>query len=113
MGVVSAVETRDLEKRYTYRRDFHGAAAPDDPGFTYEFFKEAFSSHNKALKPLLVGKNAVIVGVSNSAFQDIIYRAGLHPKRKANSLTEEGTRGLYDAIKALVEERFDMGGKDE
>jgi formamidopyrimidine-DNA glycosylase len=113
MGVVSAAKTPDLGKRYTYRRDFHGAVSPDDIGFTYEYFKEAFGSQNKALKPLLVGKEAVIVGVSNSAFQDIIYRAGLHPKRKASSLTEDETRGLYDAIRALVEERLSMGGKDE
>jgi formamidopyrimidine-DNA glycosylase len=113
MGVVSAVETRDLERRYTYRRDFQGAVSPDGPSFTYQYFKDAFSSRNKALKPLLVGKDAVIVGISNSAFQDIIHRAGLHPKRKASSLTEEETHRLYDAIRALVEERLEMGGKDE
>jgi len=113
MGVVSAVETGDLEKRYTYRRDFRGAASPDSPEFTYTYFKDVFSSQNRALKPLLVGKDAVMVGVSNSAFQDIIYRARLHPKRKASSLTEDETRGLYDAVKALVEERLSLGGKDE
>jgi len=113
MGVVSAAETGDLEKRYTYRRDFKGAASPDSPGFTYTYFKDVFSGQNRALKPLLVGKDAVAVGVSNSAFQDIIYRAGLHPKRKASSLTEDETRGLYDAIRALVEERLSLGGKKE
>jgi formamidopyrimidine-DNA glycosylase len=112
MGVVSAVETGDLEKRYTYSRDFKGAMSPDSPGFTYKYFREVFSGQNRALKPLLVGKDAVLVGVSNSAFQDVIYRAGLHPKRKASSLTEEETRGLYDAIKALVEERLSLGGKN-
>ncbi|MBN2335472.1 hypothetical protein JXL21_07915 [Candidatus Bathyarchaeota archaeon] len=112
MGVVSAAETGGLDRRYTYRRDFKGAVPPDSPGFTYEYFKEAFGSQNRALKPLLVGKDAVMVGVSNSAFQDIIYRAGLHPKRKASSLTEEETRGLYNAVKALVDERLSLGGKD-
>jgi len=113
MGVVSAAETRDLEKRYTYRRDFKGAMPPDSPGFTYGYFKDALGGRNRALKPLLVGKDAVLVGVSNSAFQDIIYRAGLHPKRKASSLTEEESRRLYDAIRALVEERLSLGGKEE
>ena len=113
MGVVSAVETGDLEKRYTYRRDFKGAASPDSPGFTYGYFRDVFSGQNRALKPLLVGKDAVVVGVSNSAFQDVIYRAGLHPKRKASSLTEDETRGLYNAVKALVEERLSLGGKDK
>lgn len=113
MGVVSAVETGDLEKRYTYRRDFKGAMSPDSPGFTYSYFREVFSGQNRALKPLLVGKDALVVGVSNSAFQDIIYRAGLHPKRKASSLTEDETRGLYKAIRALVEERLSLGGKED
>ena len=112
MGVVSAAETGDLEKRYTYRRDFKGAISPDSPGFTYTYFRDVFSGQNRALKPLLVGKDAVVVGVSNSAFQDVIYRARLHPKRKASSLTEDETRGLYDAIKALLEERLSLGGKD-
>jgi len=112
MGVVSAARSEDLEKRYTYRRDFKGAMSPDSPGFTYTYFSDVFSGQNRALKPLLVGKDAVVVGVSNSAFQDIIYRAGLHPKRKASGLTEDETRGLYDAIKALVEERLSLGGKD-
>jgi formamidopyrimidine-DNA glycosylase len=113
MGVVSAAMTGELEKRYTYRRDFKDAASPDSAGFTYGYFKDVFGGQNRALKPLLVGKDAVLVGLSNSAFQDIIYRAGLHPKRKASGLTEDETRGLYDAIKALLEERLSMGGKDE
>jgi formamidopyrimidine-DNA glycosylase len=113
MGVVSAAETGDLEKRYTYKRDFKGAMSPDSPGFTYTYFRDTFSGQNRALKPLLVGKDALVVGVSNSAFQDIIYRAGLHPKRKANSLTEDETRDLYDTIRALVEERLSQGGKEE
>ena len=112
MGVVSAARSGDLEKRYTYRRDFMGAASPDSPGFTFEYFRDSFSGQNRALKPLLVGKDALVVGLSNSAYQDVIHRAGLHPKRKASGLTGDETRGLYDAIKALVEERLSLGGKD-
>jgi formamidopyrimidine-DNA glycosylase len=113
MGVISAARSEDLEKHYTYRRDFIGAVSPDSPGFTYRYFRDAFSGQNWALKPLLVGKDAVVTGLSNSAFQDIIYRAGLHPKRKASSLTEDETRGLYDAVRALVEERLSLGGKKD
>jgi formamidopyrimidine-DNA glycosylase len=113
MGVVSAARSGDLEKRYTYRRDFMGAASPDSPGFTYGYFRDAFGGQDRALKPLLVGKDAVVAGLSNSAFQDVIYRARLHPRRKASSLTEDETRGLYDAIRALVEERLSLGGKKD
>jgi formamidopyrimidine-DNA glycosylase len=65
------------------------------------------------LKAVLVGKAAFIVGLSNSAFQDIIYRAKLHPKRKASELNAEETRRLYDAIKLMVNERLRLNGKDQ
>jgi formamidopyrimidine-DNA glycosylase len=113
MGVVSANRSENLEKCYTYRRDFMGPSSPDSSEFTFEYFRDRFSSQNRALKSLLVGKDAVMVGFSNSAFQDVIYRAGLHPKRKANSLTKKEVRGLYDAIKNLVNERLSLGGKDK
>ncbi len=65
------------------------------------------------LKSVLVGKDAGIVGVSNSAFQDIIYRAKLHPKRKAAGLSESERRALYDSIGLVLRERIRLKGKDQ
>ena len=67
---------------------------------------------NKQIKPLLVGKEAQLVGLSNSAYQDIINRAGIHPKRRASELSKDELRALYDAIKVVIEERLRLGGKD-
>jgi formamidopyrimidine-DNA glycosylase len=58
-----------------------------------------------------VGKDAVVVGLSNSAFQDVLYRAQIHPKRKASELSEGEKRALYDAIKLVVQRRIQSGGK--
>jgi len=60
------------------------------------------ADNNRALKSVLVGKDAVVVGLSNSAFQDIIYRARLHPKRKASELRIDERRALYDAVRVLI-----------
>ena len=65
------------------------------------------------LKSVLVGKDAVVVGLSNSAFQDIIYRARLHPKRKASELNKDERRVLYGAIKLVLQERIWFKGKDQ
>jgi formamidopyrimidine-DNA glycosylase len=65
------------------------------------------------LKAALVGKDAVVVGLGNSAFQDILYRAGIHPKRKASELTPAQQKALYDAIKLVVAERIALGGKNQ
>jgi formamidopyrimidine-DNA glycosylase len=62
---------------------------------------------------VLVGKDAFLVGLSNSAFQDVIFRAGLHPKRRASDLSPAEARVLYDAVRFVVEERLRLGGKTQ
>jgi formamidopyrimidine-DNA glycosylase len=71
------------------------------------------ADNNRALKSVLVGKDAVVVGLSNSAFQDILYRAKLHPKRKASELNMDERRALYDAVRLVLRERIQLNGKDQ
>lgn len=114
MGVIQAVKDDELEKSYVYRRDFSEVPSIlDDKEFTLKRFSELLSNKNMALKPVLVGKDAVLVGLGNSAFQDIIYRARIHPKRKASELSRDQRRALYDAIRFVLQERIRHGGKDE
>ena len=113
MGLILAVRDRDLDDSYIYRRDFLTGVSPLEDAFTSEWFSETLSRLNRGLKQVLVGKDAVLVGLSNSAFQDVIFRAGLHPKRKASSLSPAEAEGLFNAVKGLVEERLRLGGKNE
>jgi formamidopyrimidine-DNA glycosylase len=55
----------------------------------------------------------VLVGISNSTFQDILYLAKIHPKRKASELNAEEKRSLYDAIRLVFKERLRLDGKDQ
>jgi formamidopyrimidine-DNA glycosylase len=112
MGFIGAVDDGGLEDSYLYRRDFSDKASPLEPGFTYERFTELTSDRGRQLKQVLVGKDAVLVGMSNSAFQDVIYRAGLHPRRRASDLSEGERRALFEAINQLIAERLRLGGKD-
>jgi formamidopyrimidine-DNA glycosylase len=99
---------------YVYKRDFDlKKLSAADEGFTFEQFSAKLSEKNKMLKAVLVGKDAIIVGVSNSTFQDIIYRAKLHPKRKSAQLSPEETKRLYDAIKFVINERIKLNGKED
>ena len=113
MGIISALKDCDLEKSYLYRRDFMGGVSPDSEEVTFERFRGLMSSENRQIKPLLVGKEALFVGLSNSAYQDAIYRASVHPKRRASELSRDEMRALYDAINAVIKERLRLGGKDE
>jgi len=113
MGVIKAVPNQDLSETYMYKRDFISGVSPDEPDFTWEWFKETFGSENRQLKPLLVGKDAFIIGLSNATFQDVIYRAGIHPKRKASDLLETQLKALYTAILTVIDERLEKNGKHQ
>lgn len=113
-GVIQAFKDNDLEKSYVYRRDFSEVLSPlNDKEFTSERFSKLLSDNNVMIKTVLVGKDAIVVGLGNSAFQDIIYRAKIHPKRKASELSKDERQALYDAIRHVVQERIRLGGKDQ
>ncbi len=85
IGGVHALGAGALAGHYVVRRDFDSAKfEPDDERLSLEAFAGLLAGAGRQLKSVLVGKDAFVVGLSNSAFQDIIYRAGLHPKRKAS-----------------------------
>ena len=111
MGVIQALKDDELERSYVYRRDFSATVNPIDSEFTFERFSKELADKNVNIKSALIGKDAVIVGLSNSIFQDILYRAGIHPKRKASNLNESQKHTLYDAIKFVIQKRIKSGGK--
>jgi formamidopyrimidine-DNA glycosylase len=114
MGVIQILKDDELERSYVYRRDFSEVISPvDKREFTHERFSKQLTEKKVNIKSSLVGKDAVIVGLSNSAFQDILFRAKVHPKRKASELSEDERHALYDAIKTMINERIRLGGKDQ
>ena len=114
IGCIQAVSDEGLSKNYLYRRDFSEIFNPlDTSEFTLERFLEKMAEKNQNVKAALVGKTAVVVGLSNSAFQDIIYRAKINPKRNTSTLNIEEKTSLYNAITKLIQERQETGGKDQ
>ena len=112
MGCIYATCDDGLDEHYMVRRDFvPEIPEPTDEALTSERFSESLRAANRQLKPVLVGKEAVVVGLSNAAFQDIIYRAGLHPKRRASELSPGEQRALCDAMRFVTTERLRLGGK--
>lgn len=112
MGGIYASCSAGLAEHYLVRRDFDpDKFEPLDDRLTPEVFADLLRGANRQLKTVLVGKDAFAVGLSNAAFQDIIYRAGLHPKRRAADLSPNEARALYDAMRLVVQERLRLGGK--
>jgi formamidopyrimidine-DNA glycosylase len=112
MGCILALKDEELANSYMFKRDFLRAISSIEDEFTFERFSKEISALNRNLKGILVGKDAILVGISNSAFQDIIYRAKLFPKKKGSELNMDETKALFDAINALIDERIEFGGKN-
>ena len=113
MGVIQVRKDDELDSSYVYKRDFDFTKlSATEEEFTFEEFSKRMADKNKMLKAVLVGKDAILVGISNSTFQDILYRARIHPKRRASELSKEEMRSLYDAIQFVFKERIRLNGKD-
>jgi formamidopyrimidine-DNA glycosylase len=76
-------------------------------------FPRLLGEQTRMLKPVLVGKDAIVVGIGNDAFQDIAYRAGIHPKRRASGLDASERSSLYRAMRHVLRERIRLGGKED
>ncbi len=112
MGCILALTNDELASSYMYKRDFLSGISPIEDEFTFERFSKKISTLNRNLKTILVGKNSILVGISNSAFQDIIYRAKLFPKKKGSELNIDEKKALFKAINDLILERTELGGKN-
>lgn len=112
MGIIQALTDAELSGSYVYRRDFSATASPLDADFTFERFRSDLARKNVNLKTALVGKDAVVVGLGNAAFQDIIFRAALHPRRKTGELNVAEQKALFEAVNAVVQGRIRLGGKE-
>jgi formamidopyrimidine-DNA glycosylase len=112
MGGVHACCDEGLEHHYLVKRDFNlERPEPLDEELTEALFSEQLAGATRQLKSVLVGKDALVVGLSNSAFQDVIFRAGLHPKRRASYLSPAERRALYESMRFVISERLRLGGK--
>ncbi|EOS77563.1 MAG: endonuclease VIII [Lachnospiraceae bacterium] len=81
--------------------------------FDYEYFKELREevSGKNSVKEFLATKQR-IPGLGNGVLQDILLEAGLHPKRKLNTLMEQDWRRMYEAIKGILSKMLAAGGRN-
>jgi formamidopyrimidine-DNA glycosylase len=61
------------------------------------------------LKPLLLNQRFV-AGLGNIYVDESLFRAGLHPQRTADTLTEGDVIRLYTAIQAVLQQAIDLHG---
>ena len=92
---------------------------PLDADFTFGYFSalvdEVLAGEKRSVKGLLTqgdaDRRAIVPGLGNAISQDILFRAGLHPRHPLAELEAGQRRSLYDAILGTLEEAIAKGGR--
>ncbi len=81
--------------------------------FSIQHFKNLIAEGEKSLslKGLLATKQR-LPGLGNGCLQDILFNAGMHPKKKVNTLTDAQTEILYNSTISTLKEMTAQGGRD-
>jgi formamidopyrimidine-DNA glycosylase len=72
---------------------------PLEGGFQADYLPRVIGSRRAQIKPLLLDQK-VVSGIGNIYVDEILYDARLHPRRKANTLSEGEWKALYHAIRS-------------
>lgn len=81
--------------------------------FDEDYFARLLSDtkENASTKAFLATEQR-IPGLGNGVLQDILFEAGIHPKRKIGTLNEADRKTLYKTVKSLLKAMTDLGGRD-
>ncbi len=77
--------------------------------FTQKKFKKMLSNRKGRLKPLLLNQQ-FIAGIGNYLADEILFRAGLHPLRTADTLSDEDIKKLHRSIRYVIRTSINFGG---
>ncbi|RJR29446.1 bifunctional DNA-formamidopyrimidine glycosylase/DNA-(apurinic or apyrimidinic site) lyase [Candidatus Microgenomates bacterium] len=108
-GWIKILITRNLEKQDSLL----GKLGPEPfKDLTLEYFKEQLGKTRRAIKVQLMDQ-AKIAGVGNIYANDALFLAMISPSRPANSLTDEESEKLFNAIHEVLRNGMKYGGSSE
>ena len=91
--------------------DFAPTLGPEplEESFTVDMLRERLAKRQRNIKALLLDQS-FIAGVGNIYADEALFRAGIHPLRRSNSLADEEIHRLYDTIRAALSDGIDYEG---
>jgi formamidopyrimidine-DNA glycosylase len=96
-----------------YHQRSINSISPLDDNFNESVFEDVFKSTSKdiSLKALLATEQR-IPGLGNGVLQDILFNAGLNPKRKKSTLSDFHKSELFYSLKTTLRSMTENGGRD-
>jgi len=101
------------EFQNTYYEGSINSISPLDDAFDAAVFEKIFQSVTKdmSIKALLATEQR-IPGLGNGVLQDILFNAGVHPKRKKSTLSDFEKGELFHSLKVTLKSMTENGGRD-
>jgi formamidopyrimidine-DNA glycosylase len=82
---------------------------PNALDLTLGEFQALLSGRRGGIKSFLLNQKR-IAGVGNVYVQDSLFKAGIHPLRAINTLSDEEIARLWEALRGTLQESIDQGG---
>jgi formamidopyrimidine-DNA glycosylase len=99
-------DTRKFGRVYLVQdpQEIFGKLGPEPlaASFTVNCLQQRLAGRTRALKPLLLDQS-FIAGVGNIYADEALFYAGLHPQRRADSLTADEIKALHAAIQKVLQ----------
>jgi len=101
LKVVGEKELKEIKSKY--------GIEPGRANFTLANFKKALQNRKTTIKALLLNQ-AVISGLGNIYVDESLFASKIHPQRRADSLTSNEQKRLFNAIKRIIKLAIENNG---
>lgn len=82
---------------------------PREGGLEWESFRGKLARRQARIKPLLLDQ-AFVAGLGNIYADESLFRAKVHPLRRASTLTDAEAAAVYEAMREVIGEAIDRHG---
>lgn len=101
LGTMELSDSEDLDRRL--------GIEPLSPEFNSDCLRQRLTTSRRPIKVLLMDQT-IIAGIGNIYAQEILFAAGIHPQREAQSLNSNEIEALTKAIKFVVKQALNHQG---
>jgi formamidopyrimidine-DNA glycosylase len=100
-----------LDNKYHIRS--LNSISPLEDDFNETFFGKRVLNESKDLSAkALLATEQRIPGLGNGVLQDILFNAGIHPKRKKSGFSDHELHKLFQSLKLTLKRMTGLGGRD-
>ena len=104
-GFIKVIKTKDVEND-----SFIKKLAKEPWQMNSEELYEKFQRHKNALIKAIILDQNIICGLGNIYADESLFMSGIHPERKAGSLSVIETQRLLESAREVMQRSIDSGG---